>query len=301
MTLTELRYILAVAQEKHFGKAAEVCFVTQPTLSLGVRKLEEELGAALFERYNNGVKLTAFGEQIVAQAKRVLHEATVLKDLAIHHKDPLKGVLRLGAIYTVGPYLFPHLIPALQKLAPDMPIAVQEDFTENFRDKLRNGEVDVVILALPFSEPNIQTLTLYDEPMVILLPEKHSWHKKKQIAPTELATEKVLLLGQGHCLRDQILQVCPACRTTIAENHYVGSSLETLRYMVLSGLGLTVLPLSAARTENLGKKSPLIVREFTKPVPKRTIALAWRKSFARPQVINILKQAIHTCPAGEFM
>jgi len=287
MTLTELRYIIALAQEKHFGRAADACFVSQPTLSVGIQKLEKELGAAIFERCNNQVSITPFGEEVINKAKKIISETVELQDLAVAHKDQLRGVLKLGAIYTIGPYLFPALIPQLHKLAPQMPVAIQEDFTGNFRDKLRLGEVDVVILALPFNEPGIVTLPLYDEPFMVLLPEGHSWQKKKAINPADLANENVLLLGQGHCLRDQVMQACPDCHRTISDQNYVGSSLETLRYMVTSGLGMTVLPATAAKSEN--------ARPFTKPSPQRRVALAWRKSFTRPKVIDVLRKAVLAC------
>ncbi len=294
MTLTELRYIIAVAKEKHFGRAADACFVSQPTLSVAIKKLEDELGAALFERCNNEIKVTPFGEQIITQAQKVMHEAAILKDMATIQKDQLTGLLRLGAIYTIGPYLFPALIPQLKKLAPKMPIAIQEDFTENFRLKLRQGEVDVVILSLPFTEPGIVTLPLYNEPFVVLLPDTHAWHKKKVINPNALAKENMLLLGQGHCLREQILSVCYDCRHTINEQHYIGSSLETLRYMVASGLGITVLPITAAHPTN-EQKTQLSYRPFTQPPPQRQIVLAWRKTFPRPKVIDVLRKAVLAC------
>lgn len=294
MTLTELRYIIAVAKEMHFGRAADACFVSQPTLSVGVRKLEEELGSPLFERCNTNITVTPFGQQIIAQAQKVMTEVTLLKDMAAVGKDQLKGVLRLGAIYTVGPYLFPALIPQLHKLAPKMPIVIQEDFTANFREKLLLGEVDVVILALPFTEPGILTLPLYEEPFVVVLPETHPWEKKKSIDPAALTEENVLLLGQGHCFRDQILQACPDCQGTITEKHYIGSSLETLRYMVASGLGLTVFPVTAMNNYH-NKKNHVISRPFDKPVPTRRIALVWRKSFPRPEVIDVLRKAIFAC------
>jgi len=294
MTLTELRYIVAVAQEKHFGRAADACFVSQPTLSVGVKKLEEELGAALFERCNNEIKITPFGKQIVAQAQKVLAEAATLKDLAAIDKDHLNGVLRLGAIATVGPYIFPTLIPQLKKLAPRMPVAIQEDLTDNFRVKLRQGEVDIVILALPFAEPGIVTLPLYNEPFVALLPAAHRWQKLKHINPNDLAEEQMLLLGQGHCLREQILSVCYDCKDTITDHHYTGSSLETLRYMVASGLGVTVMPITAIHA-NPPEKKQLDYRPFSKPQPQRQVALAWRKTFPRPKVIDVLRKAILAC------
>lgn len=298
MTLAELKYILAVAQEKHFGRAASVCFVSQPTLSVAVRKLEEELGVVLFERGAHDVRITAIGEQIIAQAQKVLEEASMIKDLAQGGKQQLKGVLRLGAIYTIGPYLFPHLIPQLQQLAPEMRLEIQEDFTGNFRSKLRQGEVDVAILSLPFTETGIVTLPLYDEPFVVLMPAAHPLQEAAAVTAQQLAKERLLLLGEGHCFREQVLRACPDCLTgeanPISSATVAGSSLETIRHMVASGLGCTVLPITAASTD-IYAKNILAVKPFVSPTPKRRIALAWRSSFPRPQVIDVLAAAVNAC------
>lgn len=298
MTLAELKYILAVAREGHFGRAANACFVSQPTLSVAVRKLEEELGVSLFERGTHEVRITPIGAQIIAQAQKVIEEASAIKTLAEGGRQQLKGVLRLGAIYTVGPYLFPHLIPKLHQLAPDMPLEIQEDFTGNFRNKLRQGEIDVVLLSLPFTETGILTRPLYDEAFVVLMPSNHRLTEVQAIDNNILLNEQLLLLGEGHCFRNQVLQACPNCldpeqgRTTFTT--VSGSSLETIRHMVASGMGCTVLPATAADA-GLYANGILTSRPFKGPAPKRTIALAWRSSFPRPQVIDVLVKAIHAC------
>lgn len=304
MTLAELKYILAVAREGHFGRAASACFVSQPTLSVAVRKLEEELGVTLFERGTHDVRITPIGAQIIAQAQKVMEEVNAIKDLAEGGRQQLKGVLRLGAIYTIGPYLFPYLIPQLQQLAPEMPLEIKEDFTGNFRNKLRQGEVDVVILSLPFTETGILTLPLYDEPFVVLMPAHHPLSKDTIIDPDKLAKERLLLLGEGHCFRDQVLQACPNCLNpetdagNLAPTTVAGSSLETIRHMIASGMGCTVIPATAA-SASLYPSNILVTRHFKPPVPKRTIALAWRSSFPRPQVIDVLVNAIKSCQLAE--
>ena len=294
MTLTELRYIVAVARERHFGRAAEACYVSQPTLSVAVKKLEDELGVILFERSKTDVSLTPAGEKIVAQARRVLMEAEGVKTLAQASRDPLAGVLRLGAIFTIGPYLLPHLVPKVKELAPDMPLAIEEDFTANLRRKLREGEVDAILIALPFHEAEVEVEPLFEEPFVVLVPEGHEWAKASRINPEDLAGQPLLMLGQGHCFRDQVLQQCPACTagepgstTTLFE----GSSLETIRQMVASGYGITVLPeIASAPPYAAGLHLP--VKPFTAPGPNRTVALAWRRSFPRLDAIRIVARAI---------
>lgn len=295
MTLTELRYIVALARERHFGRAAEACFVSQPTLSVAVKKLEDELGVPLFERRANEVNVTALGERIVAQAQRVLEEVEALKQLAAQGQDPLTGPLRLGAIYTIGPYLLPHLIPALHKRAPRMPLLVEENFTAALSARLRHGELDAIVVSLPFEEPGVLTLPLYDEPFVVALPATHAWNKKKSIKGEELPNQDLLLLGSGHCFRDQVLKVCPALNRAGSggmQKTLEGSSLETIRHMVASGAGITVLPCSSVAAP-APEKRLLAIRPFAQPVPSRRVALAWRKSFPRPQAIDVLRHAIH--------
>ncbi len=295
MTLTELRYIVAVARERHFGRAAEACFVSQPTLSVAVKKLEEELGVALFERRANDVAVTAPGERIIEQAQRVLEEVESLRQLAAAGQDPLAAPLRLGAIYTIGPYLLPYLIPALHKRAPKMPLRVEENFTAVLSERLRQGELDAIIISLPFEEPGILTLPLYDEPFVVALPADHPWTRKKSIKAAELSQESLLLLGSGHCFRDQVLKVCPALNRSSAggmQKTLEGSSLETIRHMVASGAGITVLPCSSVATTAGPERRLLATRPFASPAPSRRVALAWRKSFPRPQAIEALRQAL---------
>lgn len=299
MTLTELRYIVAVARERHFGRAAQACFVSQPTLSVAIRKLEEELGVALFERGTNDVTPTPVGERIVTQAQRVLEQTAAIKEIAQHGKDPLAGPLRLGVIYTVGPYLLPHLIPLLHKRAPRMPLLIEENYTARLSELLKEGVLDVIIISLPFDEPGVVTQALYDEPFKVVLPFNHEWKKLKAIKAKELAKENLLLLGAGHCFRDQVLKACPELNRSSAvgslQRTLEGSSLETIRHMVASGAGITVLPCTSVLSHQAEDKL-LAVRPFADPVPKRRIALAWRNSFTRPQAIGTLREALYACP-----
>lgn len=296
MTLTELRYIVSLARTRHFGRAAEACFVSQPTLSVAIRKLEDELGVALFERGTSEISLTPVGEQIVTQAQRVLEEAGAIKTIAQQGQDQLVGPLRLGAIYTIAPYLLPQLIPALHQLAPHMPLHIEENFTVHLNERLKQGDLDVIIIALPFDEPGFITQALYDEPFRVALPSSHPWCKRKTISSTELEQESLLLLGSGHCFRDQVLQVCPALTRSSAapgsmQKTLEGSSLETIRHMVASGAGITVLPCSAIST-GTNENSLLAFRPFSPPVPSRRVALAWRKRFPRPEAIAAVHHAI---------
>ena len=297
MTLTELRYLVAVARERHFGHAAESCFVSQPTLSVAIKKLEEELGVALFERGPGEVAVTPVGQRIVEQAQRVLEEASKIRDLAAAGHDPLAGTLRLGAIHTIGPYLLPKLVPILRRRVPAMQLHISESFTHQLAEALRQGEVDVVVVALPFDEPGCVTQPLYDEPFLVAVPAGHPWEKRKQISADELKRESLLLLGEGHCLRDQVLEFCGpvgrAGRGSIGRS-LQGGSLETIRQMVATGVGVTVLPSTAvsARPE---ANELIRIRPFTRPVPRRRVAIAWRRSYPRPEAIAALRDAILAC------
>jgi LysR family hydrogen peroxide-inducible transcriptional activator len=296
MTLNELRYIVAVARERHFGHAADACFVSQPTLSVAVKKLEDELGVSLFERGMGDVTVTAVGAQIVEQAQRVLEEAEGIKHLAQLGKDPLAGTLRLGAIYTIGPYLLPRLIPRLSELAPAMPLVIEENFTAALSERLKRGDLDVILISLPFDEPGVLTRALYDETFAVLLPGNHPWCERESVDADLLGTEDVLLLGPGHCFRDQVLQVCPNCVKPSASSSGLqrgleGGSLETIRYMVASGVGITILPCTAAAMDRFSW--PLVrVLPFAGAAPRRRVALAWRKSFPRIEAVDLLARAI---------
>lgn len=300
MTLTELRYIVTLAQEQHFGHAAERCHVSQPTLSVGVKKLEDELGVLIFERSKSAVRLTPVGEGIVAQAQKVLEQAQGIRELAQAGKNQLTAPLKVGAIYTVGPYLFPHLIPQLHRVAPQMPLYIEENFTHVLREKLRNGELDAVIIALPFNEADVLTLPLYDEPFCALMPSDHPWTARKTIDTSMLNDKSLLLLGEGHCFRDQVLEACPTLNKGSDSRHTTveSSSLETIRHMVASGLGVSILPLSAVHSHHYAP-GVIEVRPLTAPAPFRTVAIAWRASFPRPKAIEILADSIRLCSVAK--
>jgi LysR family hydrogen peroxide-inducible transcriptional activator len=289
VTLNELRYIVAVAQERNFRRAAEKSFISQPALSLAIQKLEEELGVQIFERGKNEVSITPIGAQIVEQAQRTLEAASHIREIAKQGNDQLVGALRVGIIYSVGPYLLPDLIPVLKKLAPKMPLEVEENITANLDSMLRNGKLDAIIIALPFGDSGILTQPLYDEPFEVVVGNDHHWAKRRSIKAQELSTEKVLLLDSGHCFSNQVAEACPELSRKGAEIQQ-GTSLETIRNMAASGLGITVLPASANSSRYRNRLLKVI--PFTNPAPSRRIALAWRKSFSREQAVEVLAQAI---------
>jgi LysR family hydrogen peroxide-inducible transcriptional activator len=289
MTLNELRYIVAVAQERNFRRAAEKSFISQPALSLAIQKLEEELGLKIFERGKNNITVTPVGTEIVGQAQRTLEEAERIREIARQGKDHLAGTLRLGIIYSVGPYLLPDLVPALKKLAPDMPLEIEENITANLDTLLHNGKLDVIIIALPFGDSGIVTRAVYDEPFEVVVDNEHRWANRRSIKAEELSAEKVLLLDSGHCFSNQVAEACPELNRKGADIQQ-GTSFETIRNMVASGLGITVLPASANSPRYRNKLLKVI--PFANPAPSRRIALAWRKSFARGQAVEALAQAI---------
>ncbi len=295
MTLTELRYIVAVARERHFGRAALACFVSQPTLSVGIKKIEAELGITIFERGSNEISLTPVGAQIAEQAERTLDEADTIRTIAQESGDPLGHPLRLGAIFTIGPYLLPLMLPLLRASAPNMQLLIQENYTATLREQLKQGKLDIAILSLPFEESGMEILPLYDEPFQVAMPAGHAWEAREAIPPEDLGQEPVLLLGAGNCFRDQVLQVCPNLARGTSPNGMQqtleGSSLETIRYMVASGVGMTILPCTAAHAST-DANSMLRFRPFIAPQPKRRVALVWRKTFTRPQAVEVIRQAI---------
>jgi LysR family hydrogen peroxide-inducible transcriptional activator len=299
MTLTELKYIVAVARAKHFGHAAESCYVAQPTLSVAIKKLEDELGVVLFERGGSEVSVTPLGAQIVAQAERVLEQTAAIKELAKQNKDPLAGPLRLGVIYTIGPYLLPPLVKNLIDNVPQMPLILQENFTVRLLELLRQGELDAAIMALPLPDHGMAMQTLYDEPFVVAMPRSHPWAKRKEISAQDLKSETMLLLGAGHCFRDQVLEVCPEMARFSSPGHgmqrtFEGSSLETIRHMVASGIGLTVLP--RASVPDMDDASGMLrFVPFEAPAPDRRVVIVWRKSFTRRAAIDAVIQAVAAC------
>ena len=299
MTLTELKYIVAVAREKHFGHAAEACFVAQPTLSVAIKKLEDELGVVIFERGGSETWMTPLGAQSVAQAERVLEQTDATKEIAKQNKDPLAGPLRLGVIYTIAPYLLPSLVKTMIERVPQMPLVLQENFTARLIELLRQGELDAAIMALPFPDQGLMVQPLYDEPFVVAVPKHHEWAERKSINAEELKVETMLLLGSGHCFRDQVLEVCPEMSRYSTSGDgiartFEGSSLETIRHMVASGIGITVLP-QASVPDMQAKDGMLRYVPFSAPGPSRRVVLAWRKSFTRRPAIEAIRQAVLSC------
>ncbi len=314
MTLTELKYIVAVAREKHFGRAAEACFVSQPTLSVAIKKLEDELEVKLFERNASEVTLTPLGDEIVRQAQSVLEMAANIKDIAKRGKDPLAGTLKLGVIYTIGPYLLPELVRHAIEQTPQMPLMLHEHFTVKLLEMLRTGEIDCAIMAEPFPDTGLAMAPLYDEPFLAALPSTHPLAQKTQISARELKSETMLLLGNGHCFRDHVLEVCPefARFSSDAEGirkSFEGSSTETIKHMVAAGMGVTLVPRlsvpadaleapkarrSRARTDaNYVRYLPIVDGDDSPPM--RRVVLAWRRSFTRYEAIAALRNAIYMC------
>jgi LysR family hydrogen peroxide-inducible transcriptional activator len=312
MTLTELKYIVAVAREKHFGRAAEACFVSQPTLSVAVKKIEEELDVKLFERSANEVTVTPLGEEIVRQAQAVLEQAASIKEIAKRGKDPLSGPLKLGVIYTIGPYLLPDLVRQMIEHTPQMPLMLQENFTVKLLEMLRTGEIDCAILAEPFPDTGLAVAPLYDEPFYAAVPVNHALAKNETISTEELKAETMLLLGTGHCFRDHVLEVCPefARFSSNAEGirkSFEGSSLETIKHMVAAGMGVTLVPrLSVPKSALLPRgraaakasttdESFVRYLPFSGEAPSRRVVLVWRRSFTRYEAIASLRNAIYAC------
>ena len=318
MTLTELKYIVAVAREKHFGKGAEACHVSQPTLSVAIKKLEEELQVKLFERNANEITVTPLGEEIVRQAQSVLEQADNIREIAKRGKDPLAGSLRLGVIYTIGPYLLPDLVRQVIARTPQMPLMLQENFTVKLLEQLRTGEIDCAILAEPFPDANLAIAPLYDEPFMAAVPSNHALAARSSVTAEELKQETMLLLGTGHCFRDHVLEVCPefARFSTSAEGirkSFEGSSLETIKHMVAAGMGITLVPRLGVPKEALAAlplakksarskspaapESPSFIKylPFEGHVPSRRVVLVWRRSFTRYEAIAALRNAIYAC------
>jgi LysR family hydrogen peroxide-inducible transcriptional activator len=297
MTLTELRYVVNLDKERHFARAAERSFVSQPTLSMALKKLEDELGVILFERTRGEVRPTPVGVRIVEQARRVLAEAKLVQDIAGEGKDELAGPLRLGAIYTVGPYLLPSLVPKLRASTPRMPLVIDENFTAVLLEQLRDNELDVIIVALPVDLHGLSAWPLYDEEFVVVMPRDHRWAHEHAIPAKKLAEDTLLLLGPGHCFRDQVIAVCPKCVDAEGDGPrpQTGSSLETIRYMVASGLGITVLPRASVENRPPVESESLISVPISAPAPKRRIGIVWRKSFPRMAAIRALRDGVLDC------
>ena len=284
MNLRDLKYLVALADTRHFGKAAERCFVSQPTLSAQIKKLEDYLGVALVERQPRNVALTPAGQEVVERARRVIRDTDDIVDLAQLSRDPLAGKLRIGLIPTIGPYLLPHVMLKLRKALPKLQVLLFEYQTRVLLQKLRAGEIDMGVLALPVDEDGFDTCELYEEPFLVAVPAGHRFAEQKTVKPTELNGEKLLLLEDGHCLRDQALEVC-SLLSVDEETDFRATSLETLRQMVGSGLGITLLPKLAAEGPFAASKT-LVTKPFANPQPGRTVGTVWRRSSTRRPAIE---------------
>ncbi len=297
MTLTELRYIVAVARERHFGRAAQACHVSQPTLSVAIKKLEDELDVKIFERGSTELSITPLGELIVRQAQQVIEQTAAIKQIAKSGKDPLSGPLKLGIIYTIGPYLLPALVKQVIARTPQMPLMLQENFTVKLLEMLRTGELDCAVMAEPFPDSGLAVAPLYDEPFMVAVPKAHPLARRKQVSSEEVKAETMLLLGTGHCFRDHVLEVCPefarfSSETEGIRKSFEGSSLETIMHMVASGMGITVVPQLSVPDE---PQTHVAYLKFAPPVPTRRVVLAWRRSFTRYEAIAALRNAVYAC------
>jgi LysR family hydrogen peroxide-inducible transcriptional activator len=253
----------------------------------------------IFERGGTEISMTPLGAQIVAQAARVLEQTAAIKEIAKQNKDPLAGPFRLGIIYTIAPYLLPPLVKTMIETVPQMPLILQEQFTVRLLEMVRQGELDAAIVALPFADHGLLTQPLYDEPFVVAVPKQHAWAKRREISAEELKSETMLLLGAGHCFRDQVLEVCPEMSRFSTSGDgiartFEGSSLETIRHMVASGIGITVLP-QASIPDMQAKDGMLRYVPLAAPVPSRQVVIVWRKSFTRRPAIEAIRAAVLQC------
>lgn len=290
MTITELKYIIALAKEKHFGRAAQSVFVSQPTLSIGIKKLEDELGVAIFERLSNKVIPTQVGEKIIEAAKNTLMSTDIIRAIADEAKGNLIGSIKFGAIYTICPYLLPKIIPDLQQTAPNIRLYVTENYTHQLIESLKDGSLDVALVSLPIPESNLfEIKPIFTEDFYVIMPKGHHLEQYDSLTTEHLTGERVFLLGGGNCFRDQVLQACPNCLSEDAkEKSFIqGGSLETIRMMVAGRLGISIFPKMA-----LTQDDNISIRPFANPVPKRQIALVWRKSFIQQATLDAVEQSI---------
>ncbi len=295
MNLRDLKYIIAVAETHHFGKAAEHCFVSQPTLSGQIKKLEDELGIAIFERTNRSVEITPIGEQIVTHAHKIIEQADVIQQLAQAHQDPLAGPLRVGAIPTLSPYLMPFILRPLKKQHPQMSLVLSEELTDILLNRLHHHEIDTALLATDIDEPEFETISLFDEPFWLAHPSKHAFYDKDKITRSDLDNTQLLLLSEGHCLAQQAMDVCH-----LHERKDQGeladlraASLETLLQLVSAGFGCTLVPALAMRG-SWTSGSGIVARKLEFKDAYRRVSLVFRKSYPRKQALQAFAQVVMT-------
>ena len=296
MNLKDLKYLVALADTGHFGKAADRSCVSQPTLSAQLKKLEEYLGVKLVERQPKNVQLTEVGRQIVVRARRMLDEGDEILALARHNTDPFAGKLKLALIPTIGPYLLPRVMQKIRKSLPHLGLMLYEHQTEALLKRLRDGEIDLGVMALPVAQDGLEARELYQEAFTVALPHNHALSVKSTIKVQDLKGQTLLLLEDGHCLREQALEVCSRIDVREAED-FRATSLETLRQMVVAGLGITLLPETAVESP-FGSQRGLTIRQFAKPTPTRTVGAVWRKSTTRGEAISAVCDVLHHVMAG---
>ncbi|MBW8458104.1 MAG: hydrogen peroxide-inducible genes activator [Thiobacillus sp.] len=286
MTLQELKYMVALADHGHFGRAAEACFITQSTLSTQIKKLEDFLGVTLFDRSLKRVTPTPIGQEILQAARSIVEESERIRELAKHAQNPMARTIHLGVIPTLGPYYLPHALTLVHKKHPDLRLLLREEMTPQILEHLANGKLDAGLLALPVSDDSLRVEPLFYEPFLAALPAGHPLAKRDTLKVSDIINEKLLLLDEGHCLRDQALDVCGS--GSRGREEVRATSLETLRQMVAMGLGLTLLPALAVDAGPRVSKKAVEIRPFKSPPPGRTIGLAWRKRAPFPETFERL-------------
>ena len=295
MTLQELRYLVALADAGHFGQAAEACHISQSTLSTQVKKLEDYLGVTLFDRSLRRVVPTPVGQQILASARQIVEEAARIKALASHAKDPMSRTLQLGVIPTLGPYFLPHALSVVHRIYPSLRLLLREDITERLLELLAAGRIDAALIALPVADESLESFALFDEPFWVALPADHKLAAKNKLRVKDMEQCRLLLLEDGHCLRDQALEVCGP--QTRADEEVRATSLETLRQMVGMGIGVTLLPALAVDAAPKQTRRQVAVRPFAAPQPHRRIGLVWRKRFPWSETLERLGETLrHNLP-----
>jgi LysR family hydrogen peroxide-inducible transcriptional activator len=294
MNLRDLRYLVALAELRHFGRAAEACFVSQPTLSTQIKKIEDELGVTLVERAPRNVMLTEAGAEIAQRARVVLNEIEQIRAIARRSLDPEAGSLKLGIFPTLGPYLLPHVVPRLRERFPRMELLLTEEKTEILLQLLQEGRIDAAVLALPLHEDQLHAELLFEEPFVLAVPADHALAGRNRLGLHDIADQRVLLLDEGHCLRDQALDVCHLAGAS-EKDGFRATSLETLRQMVAAGVGVTLLPLLAVQPPVPRSESLKLLR-FTDSSPTRQIALVWRKSSAHAEFLHKVAEVLSALP-----
>ena len=296
MNLRALQYFVKLADLRHFSKAADACFVSQPTLSTQIKKLEEELGVQLVERAPRMIMLTPVGEEIADRARLVLNDIEQIRMVARRSSNPADGILRLGLFPTLAPYFLPHVVPSLRERYPNLRLQLAEEKTEDILRMLRQGQLDAGILALPVSGEGMEIAELFEEPFILALPGDHPLAQRKEVSMKDLRGAELLLLEEGHCLRDHALEVC-----ALADAHervdFHATSMETLRQMVAADVGITLMPLLAVKPPIAATRN-VVVRRFAEPVPKRTIAMVWRSSSALASFLSEFAESLKALPPG---